>query len=118
MTICRNHVAFARIGCRARLALALALPALGGCTTMAPLQMTYHWRPLGTNQSNIEAQSNAPDLVHGRPLGDADAHEAAVAVQRWRDGKVMDLGNSGLAEMTLQSSGSGSGSGASAGAAP
>ncbi|CAP55651.1 putative pilus assembly protein [Gluconacetobacter diazotrophicus PA1 5] len=84
---------------------------------MAPLQMTYHWRPLGTNQSNIEAQVERPqDLVHGRPLGDADAHEAAVAVQRWRDGKVMDLGNSGLAEMTLQSSGSGSGSGASAGA--
>jgi type IV pilus biogenesis protein CpaD/CtpE len=118
MTIRPNPAVPARIGCCSRLvpalipALLIMAPALlGGCTTMAPLQMTYHWRPLGTNQANLEAQVERPqDLVHGRPLGDADAHEAALAVQRWRDGKVMNLGDSGLAELEMQSGGTNGGS--------
>ncbi len=51
-----------------------------------PLNLPYHWRPMGVNQLNLEAQvERKSDLISGRPRYSEDGHHAAEAVQRWRD---------------------------------
>lgn len=87
--------------------------ALMGCSDMDPLTQPYTWRPLNVYDANIAAQvEKKSDLVAGRHLGPSDGHEAADAVQRWRDGKVRDIPDTDLAQLqTNGSSGGGSGSG-------
>ncbi|QEO17611.1 hypothetical protein [Acetobacter vaccinii] len=108
---------------RATILAGLMLPFAVGCSTMEPLDQSYHWRPLGVYDANIAAMAERKsDLVSGRPLGPSDGHQAAEAVQRWRDGKVRKLPNTGLAEVKSSGgddqgeSGSGSGLAAATGA--
>ncbi len=87
---------------------------LVGCTEMDPLKQPYSWRPLHVYEANISAQvERKSDLVAGRRLGPSDGHEAADAVQRWRDGKVRKIPDTDLAQLQTNSSGGG---GASSGA--
>ena len=57
-----------------------------------PLNLPYHWRPMGINQLNLEAQvERKSDLISGRPRYSEDGHHAAEAVQRWRDDNLRPL---------------------------
>lgn len=86
--------------------------ALMGCSDMDPLKQPYTWRPIHVYDANIATQvERKSDLVSGRHLGPSDGHEAADAVQRWRDGKTRDIPDTDLAQ--LQTNGSSSGSGGS-----
>lgn len=71
-----------------------------GCSSMDPQTQPYTWRPLHIYEANIAAQvERKSDLVSGRKLGPSDGHEAAEAVQRWRDGKVKKLPNTDVAQV-------------------
>ncbi|MFT8418086.1 MAG: hypothetical protein ABF636_04540 [Acetobacter sp.] len=96
------------------LCLSSVTAALAGCANGDPLQQPYTWRPLHVYDANIEAQvERKSDLISGRHLGPSDGHEAADAVQRWRDGKVRQIPDTDLAQLQTNGSGSGSGSGGS-----
>ena len=59
-----------------------------------PLNLPYHWRPMGVNQLNIEAQvERKSDLISGRERYSEDGHHAAEAVQRWRDNNLRSFPN-------------------------
>lgn len=84
--------------------------ALSACSSMEPLKQPYTWRPLHVYDANIAAQvERKSDLVAGRHLGPNDGHEAADAVQRWRDGKVRTIPNTDLAQIQSSSSGNSTG---------
>jgi type IV pilus biogenesis protein CpaD/CtpE len=60
---------------------------LAGCTTFDPYQRKDVWYPAGTNAGNIAAMAANPhDLIVGRGESEADAHQAAGAIDRvWMD---------------------------------
>lgn len=93
------------------LCLSIGAGVLAGCSDMDPLQQPYTWRPLHVYDANIAAQvERKSDLIAGRRLGPSDGHEAADAVQRWRDGKVRQIPDTDLAQLQTSSSGNGGGS--------
>lgn len=92
------------------LCLSVGVGVLAGCSDMDPLQQPYTWRPLHVYDANIAAQvERKSDLTAGRHLGPSDGHEAADAVQRWRDGKVRSIPDTDLAQLQTNSSGGSSG---------
>lgn len=96
------------------LCLSSVTAALAGCENGDLPQEPYTWRPLHVYDANIEAQvERKSDLIAGRHLGPSDGHEAADAVQRWRDGKVREIPETDLAQLQTNGSGGGSGSGGS-----
>ena len=78
-----------------RLVVVFALLFVTGCSPehfgevtdkLDPLNLPYHWRPMGVNRLNLEAQvERKSDLISGRQRYSEDGHHAAEAVQRWRD---------------------------------
>jgi type IV pilus biogenesis protein CpaD/CtpE len=70
-----------------RISLALALLLLAGCEDADPYRRTDVWYPTGANAGNIAAMvANPHDLILGRGANQADARQAATAVDRvWQD---------------------------------
>lgn len=59
-----------------------------------PLNLPYHWRPMGVNQVNLEAQvERKSDLISGRERYSEDGRHAAEAVKRWRDDNLRSFSN-------------------------
>lgn len=90
----------------------MAFVSVEGCANMDPQTQPYTWRPLHIYEANIAAQvDRKSDLVAGRKLTLNDGHEAAEAVQRWRDDKTKKLPNTNVSQVQSGNTGNANGAG-------
>jgi hypothetical protein len=89
----------------------LMLALLGGCA-FNPYEVPGTWRPLGANDANLQSMVVRPgDLQGGTADRGADGQRAGDAVDRLRNDKVKPLPDSGVARISVTSSGGGQGGG-------
>ena len=89
-----------------RRAAMLLLLGLAGCDQTDPYLRDGVWRPTGVNDDNLRAMVAEPsDLLTASPAAPANGTLAAAAVRRLLQGRVRQLPDSGVAQITLVPSG-------------
>ena len=83
------------------LSLGPLLVAIAGCAAVDPIHRAGTWQPIGANDANLRAMVvNPEDLHHGQADTRADGAVAARAVARYRAGKVKELPDSAIAQIS------------------
>lgn len=79
--------------------LCVLVVALAGCNAIDPYIREGTWRPNDSNEANLRAMVASPsDLVRGVE-GPGNGQLAAAALDRYRNDKVRQLPESGVAQV-------------------
>ena len=97
------------------IALLISAITLSGCgPEFDPLTREGLWHPVHVNRADLVMQAaNPSDLTMGKGASTSDGQLAAAAIERLRQGKAKKLQDSGIAQISVQSSGGGGDSAAS-----